>query len=211
MSYYRSSCSYRVRIGLNLKGLAYELSTVHLVKDGGEQFSAQFSNLNPSQKVPVLIDGNRSLSQSVAIFDYLETLEAGTPLWPADPFEKSQLLQMVEMIISDIQPLQNLRVLKHLVKTYSLETEAKEDWIRHWIEMGFEALEALVKKTSANGEFSFGSAPSVLDCFLVPQVYNALRFSVDMNRYPTLKSANDHCVKLKPFVDAHPDNQPDAP
>ena len=212
MSYFRSSCSYRVRIGLNLKGLEYDIVPIHLLKEGCEQFQSALSALNPSQKVPVLVSNNRGLAQSVAIFEYLEETQTQVPLYPKDSFAKAKMRQMIEVINSDIQPLQNLRVLIHLKKTYSLSDTDKENWIRHWIDDGFQALEGLLANNGADQtKFSFGDQPSALECFIVPQVYNAVRFKMDMDKYPILKKINENCLSLPAFIKAHPDNQPDSP
>ena len=212
MSYFRSSCSYRVRIGLNLKGLEYKVVPIHLLKDGGEQFQSRLTALNPSQKVPVLVDKDQGLAQSIAIFEYLEEVYPETALYPKDTLAKAKMRQMLEVINSDIQPLQNLRVLIHLKKNYKFSDDDKENWIRHWINNGFQALEELLFKNGADSTpFSFGDKPSALECFIVPQVYNAVRFKMDMSQYPTLEKINNNCLPLPAFVKAHPDNQPDSP
>jgi len=212
MSYFRSSCSYRVRIGLNLKGLDYDLLPIHLLKEGGEQFQDLLTKHNPSQKVPVLVEGEKSLAQSIAIFEYLEETYPQTPLYPKEVFAKAKMRQMLEVINSDIQPLQNLRVLIHLKKNYNFSDKDKENWIRHWIDNGFQALETLLhNNNTSQSPFSFGDKPSALECFIVPQVYNAVRFKMDMSKYPRLLQINKRCLSLPAFEKAHPDNQPDTP
>jgi len=210
-SYYRSSSSYRVRIGLNLKGLPYEVFPIHLVKDGGEQFLPEFTARNPSSKVPVLLHNQTSIAQSVAIFEYLEDLFPEVALYPKTPLARAQTRQMVEIINSDIQPFQNVRVLKYLVKECQFDEATKMKWTKDWIEDGFSALEPLVKTHSAEGRFCVGDTPSVMDCFLIPQVYNANRFQVDMSQFPTLKAIDEHCLTLEPFQKAHPAMQVDTP
>ena len=208
-SYFRSSCSYRVRIALNLKGLDYEIVPVHLVKDGGEQFKDSFTELNPSNKVPVLIDGEKTLFQSVAITEYLEETYKEKPLYPVKPIEKAQVRLLCEIINSDIQPLQNLFILKKLISDFSITDEQKIKWIQDIIARGFQSYEKTLKKTA--GTFSFADQITAADCFLVPQVYNAERFKVDMKVFPNIQRVVDKCRSIEAFEKAHPDNQVDAP
>ena len=208
-SYFRSSSSYRVRIALNLKGLDYEIVPIHLLKDGGQQFTEKFSSLNRAHKVPTLEHDGNVLAQSVAIIEYLDEVFQRTPLYPADPLQKALCRQMIEIINSDIQPLQNLSVLKKLVGQHGFSEEQKVSWIQHWIDLGFESYEALAKKTAGN--FSFGDTPTAADCFLIPQIFNALRFEMEMAKYPTLLKIHNNAIKHPAFEKAHPNNQPDTP
>ena len=208
-SYFRSSSSYRVRIALNLKNLDYQINPVHLLHRGGEQFTEKFKKLNPGCRIPVLIHKNHPISQSVAIIEYLEEQFPNPELYPKDPLEKAKVRQLCEIINSDIQPLQNLSVLKKLVKDYGLNEEQKLEWIRHWIGFGFQTFEALATKHS--GKFSLRDEPCAVDCFLIPQVYNALRFGVDLSLFPKIQSVYQQSMKHKAFKKAHPDNQPDSP
>ena len=202
-SYWRSSCSYRVRIGLALKGVEYEYRAVSLLK--GEQGEEEYTTHNPSQLLPALItpDG-ATLGQSVAILEYLEEVYPDqNPLLPADPVARALVRQAVGMIASDIQPVQNLRVLKY----YGMDK--KLEWGSHWISVGFDALEAFLAKTA--GEYCVGDQITMADLCLVPQVYNARRFKIDVeNKYPTIFRIDAALTSLDAFVAAHPDQMPDA-
>lgn len=208
-SYYRSSSSYRVRIALNLKGLEHEIIPVHLLKDGGEQFSEAFTQINQAHKIPALDYNGDIIAQSVAIIEFLDEAHPETPLLPKDRRQKALARQLIEIINSDIQPLQNLAVLKKLIADHNFTDDQKVTWIRHWISLGFESYEALLQKTA--GEYSVGDTPSMADCFLIPQVYNAKRFQVDLSRFPTIARINEKALKHPAFIDAHPDNQIDTP
>ena len=209
-SYFRSSCSYRVRIALNLKGLDYETIPIHLVKNGGEQYSQSFHQLNPSHKVPVLVHEGRAISHSVAIIEYLEETFPEKNLFPKAPIERALVRQLCEIINSEIQPLQNLSVLQAVVNEYSFSDEQKLKWIKHWISLGFQSFEELLAKTTG-GNFCFGETPTAADCFLLPQVYNAKRFNVDMGLFPKINTIAEFCENIEAFKGAHPNNQPDTP
>lgn len=208
-SYFRSSASYRVRIGLALKNLDYEYMPVHLVNNGGEQLKDDYLKVNPSAEVPTLVHNGKFLSQSLAILLYLDENFSGASLFPKESFEKNKIIQLCEIINSGIQPLQNLRVLKKMKQDYSWSDEQKNSWIQHWIALGFKSFENLIDKNT--GEFCFGNSPTAADAFLVPQVYNAHRFELDMNPYPQIMRAYKACEKLDAFKKAHPANQPDTP
>lgn len=208
-SYFRSSASYRVRIALNLKQLSYEYKAIHLVNGGGEQFSDEYRRLNPSAELPTLVHNGRAIGQSVAIIQYLDEVFFQHPLFPKDPFLKAQTLQVCEVINSGIQPLQNLRVLKKLDQDFGASEPQKNLWIQHWIQLGFSSLEKILSPQA--GPFAFGSRPSAADAFIIPQVYNAHRFQVDMNPFPTLSRIAQACGELDAFTAAHPDRQPDTP
>ncbi len=208
-SYYRSSCSYRVRIALNLKNLEYDIVPIHLVKDGGVQFSPRFTSINRGQKVPVLDHAGHIVAQSVAIIEYLEALFRETFLYPKTPYDRALCRQLIEIINADIQPLQNLSVLTKLVKEHNFSEDEKVAWIQHWINRGFGSYETLLEKSA--GEYSVGDSPTAADCFLIPQVYNAQRFGVDMAPFPTIARINEKCLQHPAFIQAHPDNQPDCP
>lgn len=208
-SYYRSSSSYRVRIAMNLKNLDYEIVPVHLLNNGGEQHSPEFVALNPSHKIPVLEHAGKVIGQSVAIIEYLEAIFSETHLYPKAPFERALTRQLCEIINSEIQPLQNLSVLQKLVKDHGFSEEDKVKWVQHWISLGLEAYESIARKTA--GEYSVGNEPTVADCFLIPQVYNAHRFKVEMSMFPTIERINKKCLDDPAFIKAHPSNQPDTP
>lgn len=209
-SYYRSSASYRVRIALNLKDIPYEYVAVHLLKDGGEQHQNSYKSLNPSAELPTLIHGNNILSQSVAICLYLDDIAPEKPLlFSKDPFQKAKIIQACEIINSGIQPLQNLRVVQKLGQDFGFSTEQKEEWIRHWVGLGFTAFENLI--SSNDGPFCFGISPTAADAFLAPQIFAAKRFSVDISNFSKIQDVFSHCEKLDAFKMAHPDNQPDTP
>jgi maleylacetoacetate isomerase len=199
--YWRSSASYRVRIALNLKGIAYRGSSVDLA--GGAQRSADYRARNPQGFVPMLeIDGQR-LTQSLAIIDYLEATRPEPRLLPADPAEAAHVRALALTVACDIHPLNNLRVLKQLTGPLGHDEAAKNGWIARWIAEGFAALEALAAPRA--GRFLFGDAPTLADICLVPQVYNARRFGVPLEEYPLLVAADAEAAALPAFAAAHPD------
>lgn len=208
-SYFRSSCSYRVRIALFLKNIPFEYVPVHLLNDGGEHKKSNYSELNPMQQVPFFIHNEVNLAQSFAIIEYIDHVWPNTPLLDKDIAVRAKQVQMAELINSGIQPLQNLSVMQKLEKDFQASKEAQTEWSRHWIQRGLVALEKELLKTSQT--YSFGNEVSIVDAFLIPQIYNAQRFNLDMNQYPTLNKIHLNCCKLDAFKKAHPDNQPDTP
>ena len=209
-SYYRSSASYRVRIALHLKGLAFDYVPVHLTRDGGEQFQSSYRELNPQALVPVLEDGETRISQSLAILEYLEERYPDLPLLPKVLEHRAHVRQLALAIACEIHPLNNLRVLKFLTGELELSEDDKNGWIRHWIALGFESLETQLARSSLHGRYCYGDSPTFADCCLVPQVFNALRFGVDLEPYPTLRAIDAACQTLPAFQLAHPARQPDA-
>jgi maleylacetoacetate isomerase len=209
-TYFRSSAAYRVRIALNLKGLAYESVPVHLLRGGGEQLQEAYRAINPSALVPALQDERGTVTQSMAILEYLEETHPEAPLLPRDPLARAHVRELAQVVACDIHPLNNLRVLRYLVHELGASDEAKDEWYRHWVREGFEALEAHLVRDLYTADFCHGSAPTLADCFLVPQVYNAQRFELDMAPYPTIARINDNCLALPAFARAHPSQQPDA-
>lgn len=200
--YYRSSTSYRLRILLNLKGIDYRIVPVAL--DRGEQLEPAFLERNPMGGLPVLeIDGH-SLVQAPAIIDYLEERYRTPQLLPDAVAERQRVREIAALVACDIHPLDNLRVLKHLRATYGLDDAAIGDWYRHWIHAGFRALETMVAPEPA-APFAVGGRLSLAEIHLVPQIYNARRFDVDMEDYPRLAAIDAHCTSLAAFADAHPD------
>lgn len=201
--YYRSSAAYRVRIALNLKGIDYESRPVNLA--GGDQKRADYRAVNPQGLVPMLeIDGEQ-LTQSLAIIAYLDLKFPNQPLIPASASARAHVLALSLTIACDIHPLNNLRVLHYLRDELAEEQEVRDSWYRHWITEGFTALEALAKEKA--GSFLCGDAPTLADVCLVPQMYNARRFDVPLESYPTLLKADANASALPPFAAAHPDRQ----
>ena len=205
--YWRSSAAYRVRIALNLKGLRYESIPVHLVRDGGLQFSREYLSVNPQGRVPTLIDGDLTLGQSLAILEYLEEEYPAPPLLPVDAAGRAQARQIALAIACDIHPLNNLRVLQFLEHSLGLPQESRDAWYRHWIRDGLTAVEKLV---AANGPYCLGDQLSFGDVTLIPQLYNAHRFNVPLDDCPRLLAIEQGCMKLPAFDDARPEKQPDA-
>jgi maleylacetoacetate isomerase len=201
--YFRSSASYRVRIALNLKGIDYEQRPVNLAK--GAQKSDAFHELNPQGFVPMLeIDGHR-LTQSLAICNYLNSVVPDPPFMPANASDRAHVLGLALAVACDIHPLNNLRILKYLRGTLGVNEEAKDEWYRHWVTEGLAALEAMARPHA--GAFLFGDSPTLADICLVPQIYNARRFSVPLTDYPTLRRADETASAHAAFAAAHPDRQ----
>jgi maleylacetoacetate isomerase len=211
-SYWRSSASYRVRIALNLKGLDYELVPVNLVGGGGEQHSVEYRMVNPQELVPVLIDGERIIRQSQAIIEYLdETYDGEAKLLPAIARDRARVRALAQTIACDIHPLNNTRVMQYLEREFKVQEAGRERWMRHWMTQGFGAIEELLADKPSTGIYCEGDEPTMADIFLVPQVYNAARWSVDMTPFPIIRRINDSCMRLEEFERAKPENQPDAP
>ncbi|MEO8671862.1 MAG: maleylacetoacetate isomerase [Tahibacter sp.] len=211
-SYWRSSAAYRVRIALNLKGLVYETIPVHLTENGGEQHNADYQELNPQEMVPMLRDGGRIVRQSMAIIEYLdETYESGGKLLPATARDRARVRGLAQVVACDIHPLNNLRVMQYLEREFNAPQVERERWTRHWIVEGFRAFEALLRENPLTGAFCEGDDPSLADICLIPQVYNARRWGVDLDAYPVISRINETCLALPAFERAKPENQPDAP
>ena len=208
--YFRSSAAYRVRIALNLKGLAYDHAGVHLVRDGGEQFGAEFLALNPQAQVPAFKDGGAVLTQSLAILEYLEETHPEPALLPGDAIERARVRALALAIACDIHPLNNLRVLNYVSGTLAQSDEARAAWYRHWVESGLAAVEALVVGHPMTGTFCHGDAPGFADLCLVPQIANARRYDCDLTQCPELVRIDAACATLPAFIAAAPQNQPDA-
>jgi maleylacetoacetate isomerase/maleylpyruvate isomerase len=192
--YFRSSAAYRVRIALNLKGLAYERHEVHLVRDGGEHLKADYRVINPQARVPALeLDSGTILTQSPAILEWIEETHPEPPLLPADPILRARVRAVAAIVACDIHPVNNLGVLKYLRGQLGHDQETVNGWYRHWIEEGFRAIESLVE-----GEpFCFGDRPSLADVALVPQVYNARRFNVPLDPFPKIARIDAACAALR--------------
>lgn len=209
-NYFRSSSTYRVRIALNLKGLDYDYVAVHLNRDGGAQFSDAFTARNPQQLVPVLSENGLDISQSLAIIEYLDERYPAVPLLPGSPAERAWVRQLALAVACDIHPLNNLRVLKYLTGPMAQTDAAKQAWIVHWTVAGLAALESELARAPQRGRFCLGDTPTLADCCLVPQLFNAQRFGIDLAPYPTLLAIDAACAQLPAFADAHPARQPDA-
>ena len=209
-TYFRSSASYRVRIALNLKGLAYEAVPVHLVRNGGQQHSAAYTALNPAALVPTLIDGDTTLSQSLAIIEYLEETHPEPPLLPKDAVGRGRVRAIAQAIACEIHPLDNLRVLRYLELQLGVDAEARKAWYSHWVEFGFAAIEQLLLESESTGRYCHGDTPTLADCCLIPQLFNAERFGVPLDSYPTIRRIGEACCSLEPFRRAAPPAQPDA-
>ncbi|HET6592160.1 MAG TPA: maleylacetoacetate isomerase [Xanthomonadales bacterium] len=207
--YWRSSSSYRVRIALNLKGIDYQPRAVHLLRDGGEQKQADYRAVNPLGLVPALVHGAQVIVQSVAICEYLEECFPAPALLPAGASGRARVRTIVQTIASEIQPLNNLGVLSYLGDTLGQDKAAVGHWLGHWVERGFSAIERWLENPDT-GEFCHGDSPTLADCFLVPQVYNAERFGCDLAPYPRLMRIAAACRSLEAFRRAAPENQPDA-
>jgi len=208
--YWRSSCSWRVRIALHLKGIDFENLSVHLVKDGGQQHKADYLALNPMGQVPCLVDhqAGLSLTQSAIILDYLEEQVPEPALYPGDAGHNRRIREFCTLINTGIQPLQNLAVLQQIEGRFGADAPAKAAWAAHFIARGFTAAETMLK--DVGGDFCFGDRVTMADLFLIPQIFGAHRFGVDMTAFPTLARIDAHCGDLDAFVKAAPGAQPDA-
>ena len=209
-SYWRSSASYRVRIALNLKGLEYELIPIDLIRNGGDQNSEDFLNMNPQAMVPVMTDGGRVFKQSMAIVEYLDEAYPDAPLLPSEIRARGRVRMLAQIIACDIHPLNNLRVLMFLEKEFAIKGKRKTEWYNYWVGEGFQAFETLLTQSPTTGEYCEGDDPGMADCFLIPQVYNALRYHCDMNLYPEIGRIYNNCMSLEEFEAASPERQPDA-
>ena len=209
-SYWRSSAAFRVRIALNLKGMDYEVIPVHLSKSGGDQLSEAYTNKNPNRLVPLFDDGKNSLHQSLAIIEYLEEIKLEPALLPQSPIDRAWVRALALDITSDIHPIDNLRVLRYLVKQLGINLEAKDTWYQHWITVGLTSLEKRLSSDQRVGRFVYGDQPGLVDICLVPQLFNALSAQMDVSPYPRLMSIFHECMKLPAFIDASWEKQIDA-
>ena len=206
-NYFRSSASFRVRIALELKGLGYEYLPVHLVK--GEHKQEQFAAVSPSGLVPALeTDEGELLGQSMAIIEYLDETHPRPPLLPADALGRARVRALAQLIACEIHPLNNLRVLKYLVRELKVEEEAKNTWYRHWVRTGLESFEKELQRLPA-ATYCHGDTPTLADCCLVPQIFNGQRFNVDLSGLPRTMAAFEACMKLPAFQKAQPSGCPD--
>jgi maleylpyruvate isomerase len=209
-SYFRSSAAYRVRIALNLKGLAYATEPVHLLKDGGQQLLPAYTRLNPLALIPTLVDGPAVLTQSLAIIEYLEETHPIPPLLPPTPIARARVRALALSIACDIHPLNNLRVLRYLKRELHLPDDARDAWYLHWVRTGLLALERMLAESSETGTYCHGGTPTLADICLVPQVFNARRMDCDLSAMPNIVRIDAACRALPAFEQAAPENQPDT-
>jgi maleylpyruvate isomerase len=209
-NYFRSSASFRVRIALNLKGLAYDYASVNLVREGGDQFSPSYRAINSDALVPALVDDGQVLTQSLAIMEYLDETHPEPPLLPRGALERARVRALALSIACEIHPLNNLRVLRYLKNTLGISDEARDAWYRHWVELGLGAMESQLVGSAATGRFCHGDSPTLADCCLVPQIYNGQRLKCDFSHVPTVVAIHQNCMQLEAFQRAAPAIQPDA-
>lgn len=209
-TYYRSSAAYRVRIALHLKRLTYDAVPVHLTRTGGEQRQPDYLALNPAGLVPTLDDDGVVLTQSLAIIEYLDETHPQPALLPGAATERARVRALAQAIACDIHPINNLRVLQYLTREFGVGDAQKNAWYRHWVEVGLEAVEAMLADDPGTGVFCHGDTPTLADCCLVPQVFNARRFDCDLGALPTVMRIVGHCEAMDAFQRAAPAAQPDA-
>ncbi|HEY4112555.1 MAG TPA: maleylacetoacetate isomerase [Rhizomicrobium sp.] len=208
--YFRSSAAFRARIALNLKGIKPELRFVHLLKDGGHQHTDEYRAINPQELVPTLVHDGHAIGQSLAIIEYLDEIVPEPPLLPADPAGRARVRQLAYAVACEMHPLNNLRVLRYLKRTLHQDDEHILQWQRHWIELGFAALEELLANSPDTGRFCHGDQPTLADICLIPQMANARRVNLDLSPYPTLVRIEETALAHPAFEAALPANQPDA-
>jgi len=207
-TYFQSGGAYRVRIALNLKGLEPEMKFVNLVK--GEQKDAAYEAVNPQKLVPAFIDKGHTLTQSIAIIEYLEETHPKPPLLPKDPFARAYVRSLALLIAADTSPLGNLKIRKYLAKEMGAAEDKVTLWLQHWITEGLAAFERTLARETYAGEFCCGDAPTMADCVLIPQVFNANRWKCDLSPFPRIKKIAEACGKHPAFIAAHPEKQADA-
>src|SRR5262245_1354286 len=206
-TYFRSSAAYRLRIALNLKGLSGDMVSIHLQKDGGLNRKPEYRAINPQMRVPALrLDSGEVLTQSLAIIEYLDEVDPQPPLLPRDPVERAKVRALALAIACDIHPLNNISPLRYLKNVLGQDQSKIDAWYHHWVLEGFEALETMVRP----GPYAFGGEVTLADVCLVPQIYNARRLKVPLERFPKLVAIDAACAKLPAFEQARPENQPDA-
>lgn len=210
-SYFRSSSSYRVRIALALKGVAFDIAPVNLVKDGGQQFSPEYQKLNPQSLVPCLVHEGQVLAQSMAIMEYLDDVHPEPALVFGAPKDKAYIRRLSQLVACEVHPLNNVRVLKYLQGTMNADEGARNAWYAHWSLTGMRAFERILKDSGRAGDFCLGDRVSMADLCLVPQLYNMRRYNVPLDELPLCRRIEAHCVRLPAFQKAAPEAQADAP
>lgn len=206
-SYFRSSAAYRVRIALNLKGISYDMSAIHLTRDGGRQHTPEYRAVNPQARVPALeLSNGEILTQSLAIIEYLDEIHPEPPFLPDDAVARAKTRAIAQLIACDIHPLNNLIALQYLKRQLKHEQAEIDTWYHHWILEGFSALESML----GSGPYSCGNKVTLADICLVPQVANARRLKVPLEKFPKIVAADAACLKLQAFEKARPERQPDA-
>jgi maleylpyruvate isomerase len=209
-SFWRSSAAFRVRIALNLKGIDHEVFPIHLNKNGGDQLSEAYTNKNPNRLVPLFEDGKNSIHQSLAIIEYLNEVHPEPALLPSSPIDRAWVRSLAMDIASDIHPINNLRVLRYLIKQLGVSNEEKDGWYQHWMRVGLGSFEKQLRDDSRTGKFAYGNHPGLVDICLVPQLFNALSSKMDVSPYPTLMRIFNECMQLPAFIDASWEKQIDA-
>jgi len=208
--YFRSSAAFRTRIALNLKGIKPELRFVHLRRDGGEQHRPDFEAINPQKLIPALVHDGHTITQSLAIVEYLDEIVPQPPLLPKDPFGRARVREIADAVACDIHPIANLRVNQYLEKEFKADAKAQIRWQRHWIRLGFEALETMLARSKETGRYCHGDTPTLADICLIPQMANARRVELELSPYPTLVRIEARALTHPAFDAALPKNQPDA-
>jgi maleylpyruvate isomerase len=209
-TYFRSSAAFRVRIALNLKGLPFEAVPIHLMRGAGEQHSDSYQARNPARLIPALQDGDLTLSQSMAIIEYLEQTHPTPALLPQEAAARAMVRELALSVACDIHPLNNLRVLRYLQAPLGIEEQRRDEWARHWIGLGFTAIEQQLARRGTAGQCCFGDTPTMADCCLIPQVFNARRVSLPLEEFTIINRVHDHCMRQPAFIDAAPGAQSDA-
>lgn len=209
-TYFRSSAAYRARIALNLKGLKAGHRFVHLLKDGGQQHGSAYSHVNPQELVPTLVDNGHAIGQSLAIIEYLDETHPDPPLLPKDAPGRARVRQIAYAIACDIHPVNNLRVLQYLKRAFETTDDERADWQRHWISLGFRAIESLLAQSKETGVWCHANSPTLADICLIPQMANARRIGMDLAIYPTLTRIEQAALAHPAFVAAQPKEQIDA-
>jgi maleylacetoacetate isomerase len=208
--YFRSSAAFRARIALNLKGIKPELRFIHLLKEGGQQHTAEYKTLNPMELIPALVHDGHLVTQSLAIMEYLDEIVPDPPILPKDALGRARVREVACVIACDIHPVNNLRVAQHLKREFHISDEQQANWQRHWITVGFEALEKMLSLSKSSGAYCYGDTPTIADICLIPQIFNARRVNLEVERYPTLALIFAHAMRHPAFDAAQPKNQPDA-